>query len=414
MGNEESRGFTIVDVDSHVYEPEAVWTDYLDEGDAARRAFARQADGVVLNDMPAKPLNRSKINRQAIWRPGMTPTSIGELDPNGDHEANPGAWDPVARLADLDALGIDHQVVFPTLFGEYFPAVQDRDAAVVLARAYNDWASDFAQAGEGRLHPAAVIPLQDVAESLAELDRCASRGFKSVLLRPMFLRNPDGVARETPSPLVPTNPNGVFIDNAAFRPIWKQIEHLGLVACVHPYLGIANTEGTSGGSFVERVSDKLGIGHTVAEPVAYMQDNAMFVVIAMFHGLLEDYPTIKLALLHAGGSMVPLAIEKAETYLWLSPGSMIGAAPVCLEPEEVFERSSVLVGFDGWESSVPRLGDFFATKGAWGSRYPYHDASTPAEVIAVCERYHAPTATVERLVGANAGQLFGLGVPTPA
>jgi 2,3-dihydroxybenzoate decarboxylase len=341
----------------------------------------------------------------------MTPESIGALDPNTDHPLNDGACDPVARLADLDVLGIDQQIVLPTLFGEYFPAVRDPHAAVGLARAYNDWAYDFSRLGEGRLHPTAVIPLQAVEDALAELERSARRGFRSVLLRPMFVSGHEAEAQVPPALVTGANPNGVFVDNPVFRPIWARVEELGLVACVHPYLGIANNEATSEGSFLERVSEKLGIGHTVTEAVAYMQDNAMFLVVALFHGLLEDYPRLKLALLHSGASMVPLAIEKAETYLWLSPGSMMGATPVCLEPEEVFERSSVVVGFDGWESAAPRLRDFLGSTGAWGSRYPYHDTSTPAEAVRLLEQYETPTATIDRLLGDNAAELFGL-VPT--
>jgi predicted TIM-barrel fold metal-dependent hydrolase len=341
----------------------------------------------------------------------MTPEAIGRLDANSDHPLNPGAWDPLARLADLDALGIDQQVVLPTLFGEYFPAVRGPHAAAALARAYNDWAYDFARGGEGRLHPTAVIPLQALDEAMAELDRSASRGFRSVLLRPMFVPGHDADAPIPPALVTGANPNGVFVDNPVFRPIWARIEQLGLVACVHPYLGIANNEATSEGSFLERVSQKLGIGHTVTEPVAYMQDNAMFLVVALFHGLLEDYPRLKLALLHSGASMVPLAIEKAETYLWLSPGTMMGAAPVCLEPEEVFERSSVIVGFDGWESAAPRLRDFLGPKGAWGSRYPFHDTSTPADAMRLLEQYETPAATARGLLGENAARLFGLDAP---
>ena len=78
------------------------------------------------------------------------------------------------------------------------------------------------------------------------------------------------------------------------------------------------------------------------------------------------------------------------------------------------ERSRVVVGFDGWESSAVRLPDFFATKGAWGSRYPNHDTSTPDEVIALCERYEVPMAAMRRLLGGNAADLFGLPVAAPA
>jgi predicted TIM-barrel fold metal-dependent hydrolase len=90
---------------------------------------------------------------------------------------------------------------------------------------------------------------------------------------------------------------------------------------------------------------------------------------------------------------------------------MMGAAPVCLEPEEVFDRSSVVVGFDGWESAAPRMADWFGPKGAWGSRYPNHDTSSPAEAIRLLEQYRTPTATIDRLLGDNAARLFGLDAP---
>ena len=59
-------------------------------------------------------------------------------------------------------------------------------------------------------------------------------------------------------------------------------------------------------------------------------------------------------------------------------------------------------------ASAVRLPDFFANKGAWGSRYPHHDASTPAEALALCEQYDVPEAIVARLLGANAADLFGI------
>jgi predicted TIM-barrel fold metal-dependent hydrolase len=407
------HGIPVIDVDSHVYEPESIWSDYLAEADraAARRAFSVGAGTVTVNGVPARSLHRSRINRYAIWRPGSTPASIGALDPEVEAELNPGAWDPEARLRDLDVLGIDQQIVLPLLFGEYFPVVDDAEAAVVLARAYNDWANDFARAGDGRLHPTAVLPLQDVDAAVAELGRVAARGARSVLLRPMFYRVTKQAVAQGAGPasgmVMFGNPNGVYVDH--FRPLWSKAEELGVVVCVHPYLGITNAEATSEGSFIERVSDKLRIGHSVAEAAAYMEDSSMFVVIAAFHGLLEDHPNLRLALLHGGASMVPLALEKAETYLWLSAATIfVSGDPVCLEPEEVFERTRALVGFDGWESSAVRQTDFFGTKGAWGSRYPHHDATTPADAIALCERYQVPAEVVERLLGGNAADIFGL------
>lgn len=411
------NGVFVVDVDSHVYEPEAIWTDYVraEKRPAAEQAFWRRGDELVINGAPARPLNRAHLNRQAIWHPDSSVEEIGRLDPARPPEPNAGSWDVPARLADLDALGIDHQVICPTLFGEYFPAVEDPEAAVTLACAYNDWAVDFAAGGAGRLHPSAVLPLQDLEAAVAEVDRVRDLGLNAVTLRPMFYRVPGAEVETNPMSATggasTTNPNGVYLVHPVFEPLWDKIEQSGLVVCLHPYLGIANNEGVSEGSFTERVAEKLGIGHTVAEPVAYMEDGAMFVVVAAFHGLFEDHPNLKVALLHSGASMLPLALEKAETYLWLSPFRPAGTAPVSLEPREVFERAHTLVAFDGWESSAVRLEDSLTTKRAWGSRYPHHDASSPTDVMTLCQRYDVPEQKVRQLLGGNAAALFDLPVP---
>jgi predicted TIM-barrel fold metal-dependent hydrolase len=399
--------FTVVDVDSHVDEPESIWGDYLPDGDrdAARQAFSRRNGTVVLN---GEPIALPRFNRRAAFRPGLTPEQIGRVDPDRPPAPNPGAWDPVARLADMDALGISHAVVLPTLFAEFLPSVADPGLATALARAYNDWAVDFAGAGAGRLHPAAVVALHDPVAAAAEVARVAGRGVRSVAIRPVFQR----VEGHPPTPAFgggDVNPVGIFVDDEAFRPVWQSVAEHGLVACVHPALGVHNPEGTSAGAFLERVSEKLGVGHTVAEPVAYMQDIATFVVAVAFHGLLEDFPTLKVALLHGGASIVPLALEKAETYLWLSPQSVFAqAAPVSLEPADVWRARATLVSFDGWESSAARLPEQFADKAAWGSRYPHHDASTPAEAVALLERYAVSDDIAAAMLGGNAAALFGL------
>ena len=142
---------------------------------------------------------------------------------------------------------------------------------------------------------------------------------------------------------------------------------------MHPALGITGPDAISSGAFAERVSQRLGVSHTIAEPIAHMQDADLFVTTAFFHGLLEDLPSLRLAILHAGTSWVPLALEKSETYLWLSP--QFAMAFVCLEPEEVWDRHPLVVSFDSWEESVAIMPDRLADKAAWGSRYPNHDAS---------------------------------------
>ena len=302
---------------------------------AARRSGTSRTAGrrlTVLNGRPAKELNRSAINRQAIWRPGMSLDDIGALDPAIPHAINPGASDATARLADMDALGIDQAIVYPTLFLEYHPLVEDTIAADVLARAYNDWVADFAAGGDGSAPPGrGASAAEPAARAARARPRCGQGLPRAAALRPMFY-------------------SGAYIEGDQFQPLWRQLEELGVVACVHPSVGITNPEPTSAGAHAERVSERLRIGHSIAEAVAGIQDAGVFLTAATFHGLLEDFPNLKLALGHSGATMVPLVLEKAETYLWL--GSGFGrSGPVSLEPEEVFHEHPVLTSFDSWEDA---------------------------------------------------------------
>jgi len=425
----------VMDTDSHVYEPQAIWDKYIapEARSAARGALWHGFDDAgnrttILNGRPAKELNRSKILRQAIWRPGTKPEDIGRLDPNVFHQPNPGAWDPEARLKDMDVMGVHRALLFPTIFAEYFPLVENPDIAATLARAYNDWIYDFAQFEPTRLVPAGILPMQSPLFARREIDYLARRGFKTVVLRPMFFaatvtedRSPaarleqlarlmNAGARAAPARREAeyrvNNTRGVFLDHRHFRPLLAQLEQAGLVACIHPSVGITNPEQTSEGSFVERVAGRMRIGHSVAEATAYLQDNGLFLTAACFHGLMEQFPHLRLALFHGGASFIPLVLEKAETYLWLSFSSFVN--PVSLEPDKVFVEHPTLVSFDGWESAVARMSDIFQSKAAWGSRYPNHDASEPSSALQMLDQHGVSAATASRLMGQNATQFFGL------
>jgi predicted TIM-barrel fold metal-dependent hydrolase len=355
----------------------------------------------VVNGRRAKDLNRSRIVRQAIWRPGMTLEDVGDLNPETVHAINPGANEVGPRVADLDELGIDCAIAYPTLFSEYFPLVEDPIAAEVLARAYNNWAAEFTEQSGGRVQALAVLPLQSLLFAQRELERVAEMGFVGVALRPMLYPGEDSEAE------------GGYLVHDGFRPLWAQLDALGLVACIHPSTGVTNPDATSAGTFIERVSEPMGIGHSVAETVAYMQDIATFLAALVYHGVMEDWPTLKFALAHGGTSMVPLVLEKTETYIWLGSNYRHGMGlPVSLDPEDVFHDHPVVVQFDSWEKGVAEMPDLFAEKAGWGSRYPNHDASAPTEAIQRLESNKVEPDTIARLMGGTAIDHFGLKVQT--
>ena len=385
--------FPVFDVDSHVYEPTTIWTDYLEPAYRvlARSSFWHEIDPMgievtILNGAPAPSMNRGRINRQAIYRPGMSPKDIGSLDPTKNHPINPGAQEASVRVTDMDAMGIDQALVLPTLFLEYFPLIDNPDVASALARAYNNWILDFAKGATNRLIPAAILPMQSPSFAVRELQRIAGLGFKAVAIRPSFYRG-----------RMPHAPE--------YDPLWATLESTGVAACIVPSPGTSNPEWTSQGPFMERVAQNLRIGHPIAETTAMGMDSGMFLSALAFMGHMETYPLLKLGLLHAGAYWAPLALEKSETYLWLSPQML---KPVSLDPGEVFYNRPSLVSFDPWESTVPRLLDLFETIGAFGSRYPNHDAGDAWETIKMLEEGGAPGDAIRRLMGGNAMEFLGI------
>src|SRR5437660_3924751 len=135
----------VFDADSHVVEPREVWEKYLDPECRAlgKHALWREEGNLgaylKVNGKIFRDSMNSNIPRHAIWRPGMTWEAVGGLDPTKRHAPTPGASDPAARIRDMDAMGIDMALLYPTWFAEGFHLIEDPDIAYALARAYNNW-----------------------------------------------------------------------------------------------------------------------------------------------------------------------------------------------------------------------------------------------------------------------------------
>ena len=113
-----NKDFSVFDSDSHVVEPREVWEKYLEPeyrvlGKYALWREEGQFDSYLkINGRVFRDSANPNIPRHAIWQPGMTWDSVGELDPNIRHPMCEGASDPKAKLQDMDAMGIDQTLVY--------------------------------------------------------------------------------------------------------------------------------------------------------------------------------------------------------------------------------------------------------------------------------------------------------------
>lgn len=87
------------------------------------------------------------------------------------------AWDADLRLFDMDADGVDLQVMSPTPV--FFSYDRDPRESAAIARIFNDLALEIAAASP-RLIPFCQVPLQDTDAACAELERSIAAGHQGV------------------------------------------------------------------------------------------------------------------------------------------------------------------------------------------------------------------------------------------
>jgi len=117
------------------------------------------------------------------------------------------------RLADLDAMGIDLQLVMCPPPQCYYTVPVD--IAVAAARMINDGIAEYVAGRPDRFIALGSVPMPDGAAAASELERCmTSLGFKGVQIL--------------------TNVAGRELSDPAFAPFWAKAEALGAVVLIHP------------------------------------------------------------------------------------------------------------------------------------------------------------------------------------
>ena len=416
------KRFAVFDGDSHIVEPRELWEKYLEpEYRVLGKAALWREDGkygsyLKINGEMFRDTANTNIPRHAIWRPGMTWDSIGGLDPNTSHAINEGAWDPQARLHDMDAMGVDQALLYPTWFAEGFPLVKDPDVAYALARAYNNWIADFCQAAPDRLFAAAMIPMQNMEFALEELGRTSKLPcFRAAFVRPLWVE-------------------GHYMNHPYYDPLWEELANLGVTAAVHSTPGLYNPEWTSHGPFIEKIKGRLiqsphigtgagggafaggglqpgesvglPIGHPLSPILACWLDAYLFVGVMLAYGLTSRYPAIKMVVAHGKATWMEEVLEKVEASTKVIV--LQHYYPIRTDTEELWKESHVMLGFDADERGIQRLPERYSEKIVWGSRYPQDDTTSAWDAIETLTKADVDESTIARMMGGNAAQQYGI------
>jgi aminocarboxymuconate-semialdehyde decarboxylase len=169
-----------------------------------------------------------------------------------------------ARLADMDRLGIDMQVVSPSP-GQYYYAAEP-EIGRAAARTINDRIAEAVANRPDRLAGMGTVPMQATELAVAELRRCVLQ---------LGLRGIE----------ICTNVNGKDLSDPAFRPVFAEAEALGVVVFIHP-MGFAH----------ERFAE-----HYFTNVIGNPLESTLAVGHLIFGGVLDAHPGLKVCVAHGGG-----------------------------------------------------------------------------------------------------------------
>jgi aminocarboxymuconate-semialdehyde decarboxylase len=270
------------------------------------------------------------------------------------------------RLADLDAMGVDMQVIKPPPPQCYYAL--PIEIAVEAARIINDGIAEFVARKPDRLKGFGTVPMPDGNEAAKELERCVRElGFKGVQIL--------------------TNVNGEELSEEKFAPFWRKAEELGVLVVIHP----------NGFTDAGRLS-RFYFNNVIGNPL----ETSIAVHYLIFDGVLERHPKLKILAVHGGGYLASYAgrIDHA----WGARSDSHGTLPQ--PPTTYLQR----LYFDSIVFTPHQLQELVRLYGVghvvMGTDYPFDMADyDPVGHVAACG---FDAATMAAICGGNAKALLGL------
>lgn len=360
----------VVDADTHVAESTPMWESI------EREMYSRRP---VVVSVPEDTLYGS---RNAFWlidgnifpRPAgrasfrlITPSASKRESSRGDIAlASRELTDTGTRLKDMDKLGVEAQVIYPTLFLVYL--TNDAALEIALCRAYNRWLADACAKTNGRLRWVVVPPLRSIDESVEEIRRAKERGAVGV-----FFRGLEG---------------DLTLDNPYFFPVYRAAMDLDLPICIHTAIG-----NTALLDLVDVDRNHSFLASRVL-PLAAFRD-----IVA--NKIPETFPKLRFGFIEASAGWVPFLVHILKRLLrsgWKYARS-----------RDLFEDCRLFVACEA-DEDVAYLAEYTGAEHLIiGSDYGHNDPSEERQLVATLRaREDIPAALTEKILRDNPRRLYGM------
>jgi uncharacterized protein len=378
----------VIDSDGHLHEPFDLFERYME-----KEFYAIRPRVVDLRN-EARDEGRWLIEGRLVPRLPFTRGVGGggfryQTPRHSQMKAKDNSLDDIAgRLQDMDQLGIDFQVVYPTALVWVFD-LENKELAAAVCRAYNNYIAEQCSKARNRLGGVALVPIQDPPAAAEEARRSVeSLGLLGAVIPGMVGNNP--------------------LHASQFMPFFETMNELNAPVGFHAVTGMHYTP------WADCFNDFFST-HVTAMPFSMMV--AMMSMIRT--GLFRSLPRLRCAFLEIGASWLPYwswwVGKHIEHVLEPRAGrkdSNWGREPYELpatvrEPIEEIIEGRILSGFEGDENLRAILDRMGSKAFMYASDYPHSDMDW--ERVQAIKRSEALTsAEKSALLGDNARRFYNL------
>ena len=273
--------------------------------------------------------------------------------------------DVPARLSDMERLGVDVQVVYPTLFLVYL--TDDPELELALCRAYNRFLAEAWAQSNNRIRWVVIPPLKSVDETVRELRFGKENGAVGVFFR--------GVERDR------------TLDNPYFFPIYEEAQRLDLPICIHTGAGCPTW------TSIFDVDRNSSFPHIRMQPLIAFRD--------LIHNQIPaQFPSLRFGFVEAGASWVPYVLHALKRLFrtdWSEWGPELFAANRLYVACEADEDIAYLTRFIGEDHLMI------------GSDYGHNDPSEERELVMTLRaREDISSDLIDKILCENPARLYGI------
>jgi predicted TIM-barrel fold metal-dependent hydrolase len=354
-----------IDADAHVVESDATW-GYMDPSEREFRPVLVRPSGEAsreywMVDGKIRGLARSVITSEQFA--AMSARAGRRMDtPKETREME----NVPARLRHMDELGIDVQVLYPTIFIEH---VADRpEVETAICRSYNRWMAEIWDQGKGRLRWVAPLPLQTMDRALEQLAFAHENGACAV-----FMRGVEG---------------NRLLHDPYFDPLFQEASDRNMAIGVHiansnPQMCDLLSQRNGGGTFWKFRLANVGAFHSV-----------------VMSGLPDRFPKLRIVFAEAAAQWVPYVLKDLRRR-WAAKGEELPDNPlaeyrlyVTLQNDDDIDY---LLRYTGEENVII------------GTDYGHNDQSTEVEALRNLRESGVLTAEqYDKITWHNPKTLYGL------